>query len=457
MTFVRGILALLFTGGSIAAGFAAACSSSSSGPPPVNQQATDTIPIGAVISLTGTLNYLGLPEQLAVKVALSQVNAVGGVLGKNLALTVIDDATDPNTSQNAYNSLNNQQRPVAFIGPTGSPAAVVVQAIAFQNQIIDITPSASTPILTDAQPSHDRYMFRTAASHDLQAKALAKWMAAGPPGGGPATCTKPAVIYQDDAFGAPMAAAFQKYFPANVSTDGGITPGVVLIKVPATAQGSYKPQVDQVINDPSINCQLLILFQALGKQYVVDWINETSGQPTHAFDKFLTLGCNALQVDTFIAATRQNPADPKSPSFAENMYTLNFDTNPQTPEFGDFKNLFTAQNPLQQGQADISPYTANTYDAVILIALAIQQAGGTDDKVKLRDALFDVSRDGTSFGPAQVADALAAIRDGKNIDYQGASGNVDFDDNGDVLQDFVVFKIQQGAFSKIQNLKASSL
>jgi hypothetical protein len=59
----------------------------------------------------------------------------------------------------------------------------------------------------------------------------------------------------------------------------------------------------------------------------------------------------------------------------------------------------------------------------------------------VRDALFDVSRDGTAFGPADVASALAGIQAGQNVDYRGASGPVDFDDYGNVKDDYIVWQV----------------
>lgn len=431
-----------------------ACKDNSPSPPPaVNQSLTDSITIGAVLSLNGSLNYLGGPEQLGMHVALTQVNALGGVRGKSLNVVVIDDTTDPTTSNNAFATLIGDAGAGAIIGPTGSPEAVIAGPTVFAAQVIQISPSASTPQMTDAQPAHDRFFFRTAASHALQAKALARWMVKGPPAGA-FGCRKPAVIYQDDAFGAPIAAAFATAVPLQ-PVDGGTATVPVSIKVPSAAKNSYSDEVQQVLSSGA-DCQLLVLFQPLGKQYVIDWVKATQGNPIYTPDKFITLGCNALQSDAFLSSTRTNPADPKSPTAAEGMFVLNFDTNPATPEYGDFKNLYTAAYPLAAG-TDVSPYVANTYDALILIALAIEQAGGTSDKLKLRDALFAVSKGGTSYGPAQVGEALADIRAGKDIDYKGASGDVDFDDFGDVLQDFVVYSITSGAFQLLERIKSSTL
>jgi branched-chain amino acid transport system substrate-binding protein len=440
---------------SLGAGLAiAACKDSSPSPPPaVNQAVTDTITIGASLSLTGSLNYLGAPEELGARAAVAQVNALGGVLGKSLNIVVIDDTTDPATSNNAFKKLVDDNKAFATIGPTGSPAAVVAGPTMFAAQIIQISPSASTPVMTDAQPAHDRFFFRTAASHALQAKALARWMTKGAAGVAP--CRKPAVIYQDDAFGAPIAAGFAASI-ATQTVDGGSASVSASIKVPSTAKNSYTDEVQQVMTSGA-DCQLLALFQPLGKQYVIDWVKATSGNPAYATTKFLTLGCNALQADSFLSSTRANPADPKSPTAAEGMYVLNFDQNPATPEYGDFRNIYTAAYPFANGETDVSPYAANAYDAVILAALAIEQAGGVTDKIKLRDALFAVSKGGTSYGPGQVGEALADIRAGKDIDYKGASGDVDFDDFGDVLQDFVVYSITTGAFQLVERIKSSTL
>jgi branched-chain amino acid transport system substrate-binding protein len=68
----------------------------------------------------------------------------------------------------------------------------------------------------------------------------------------------------------------------------------------------------------------------------------------------------------------------------------------------------------------------------MLAALAIQQAGGTD-RTKVRDALRIVANaPGEAVGPGDWAKALELIKAGKDIDYTGATGSMDFDDKGDV-------------------------
>ncbi|CAB4573156.1 unannotated protein [freshwater metagenome] len=73
-------------------------------------------------------------------------------------------------------------------------------------------------------------------------------------------------------------------------------------------------------------------------------------------------------------------------------------------------------------------YAAESYDAVVLIALAAEQGGATDGKT-IRDNLQSVSRDGTKC--TTFADCKALIAEGTDIDYDGVSGPIDFDQNGD--------------------------
>jgi ABC-type branched-subunit amino acid transport system substrate-binding protein len=82
-----------------------------------------------------------------------------------------------------------------------------------------------------------------------------------------------------------------------------------------------------------------------------------------------------------------------------------------------------------------TPFNRETYDAVVAISLAAEKAGSTDPAA-IRDALRDVvNSPGELAGPGTegVAAALAAVQAGTDIDYQGASGSAEFDENGDIL------------------------
>jgi branched-chain amino acid transport system substrate-binding protein len=79
-------------------------------------------------------------------------------------------------------------------------------------------------------------------------------------------------------------------------------------------------------------------------------------------------------------------------------------------------------------------YANESYDAVILMALAAIQGGSADPEV-IRDNLQSVSRDGTKC--ETFADCAALLAAGEDIDYDGASGPITFDANGDPTEAFV--------------------
>jgi branched-chain amino acid transport system substrate-binding protein len=99
-------------------------------------------------------------------------------------------------------------------------------------------------------------------------------------------------------------------------------------------------------------------------------------------------------------------------------------TTPGVYVEGDFKNRLLAVDPA----LDDFTYAAESYDAVILAALAAEQAGKTDG-TSIRDNLISVSSGGTKC--TTFADCKALIAEGTDIDYDGVSGPVEFDTNGD--------------------------
>ena len=93
------------------------------------------------------------------------------------------------------------------------------------------------------------------------------------------------------------------------------------------------------------------------------------------------------------------------------------------------------------------PFSANTYDATFMLALAIEQAGSAD-RSKISAALRKIAGPGGMvILPGQWAKAKAAIAAGKKINYQGAAGPHDFDAAGDVPGVIDVFEVKARSVS----------
>jgi branched-chain amino acid transport system substrate-binding protein len=126
----------------------AACKSetthpSGSGPAPsASAAAAETIQVGLIASLTGKFSALGSEDKKAVELAIEQVNARGGLLGKKLVLTTRDDQTLPDKSVVAYNDLK-AVNVIAVIGSAFSNSALATLPFAERDGIpyLSLTPA----------------------------------------------------------------------------------------------------------------------------------------------------------------------------------------------------------------------------------------------------------------------------------------------------------------------------
>ncbi|GIX12304.1 MAG: hypothetical protein KatS3mg118_0263 [Paracoccaceae bacterium] len=104
-----------------------------------------------------------------------------------------------------------------------------------------------------------------------------------------------------------------------------------------------------------------------------------------------------------------------------------------TPGADDSTGAFKAYMELAKDlKQPLGPYVPNAYDATFLLALAIEKAGSAD-RSKIAAALREVATPpGEVILPGEWAKAKALIAEGKDINYEGATGSLDFDAAGDV-------------------------
>ena len=99
-------------------------------------------------------------------------------------------------------------------------------------------------------------------------------------------------------------------------------------------------------------------------------------------------------------------------------------------------------------------FVAQAYDAAYVAALAIQKAGRAD-RAAIRAALREVANPpGEVVGPGEWAKARALIAQGAAINYEGASGPVDFNEAGDAQGRIEVWEIRDGRIATVENVSA---
>ena len=165
----------------------------------------DPIKIGAIVSATGPTSALGVQERNVLEMMETVINNSGGVLGRPLTIVIADDKSDAKEAVTAANRLIDQEKVVALIAATGSPATLAVKPITAEKGLPQIAMAAANAI-TDEAPMD--WIWRT-PHKDAMAAARALTYVSESLG-----ATRIAVLHDENAFGSSGAAEIEKSAPA---------------------------------------------------------------------------------------------------------------------------------------------------------------------------------------------------------------------------------------------------
>ena len=168
---------------------------------PLTSKAADTIKIGFPIPLSGPTAVYGEPVLKGAELAVSEINAKGGVLGKKLELLSRDSKANADEAVRLSRELIIKDNVDFLAGTLTSAEAPAVSTVAKENKIVFIAPTSKSTILTDPQHIHP-YIFRVASNTDVEGLAGATLMARWK------DVKTVATIAPDYAYGRDSAAAF---------------------------------------------------------------------------------------------------------------------------------------------------------------------------------------------------------------------------------------------------------
>jgi branched-chain amino acid transport system substrate-binding protein len=117
---------------------------------------SDTVVIGAVFPLSGGVAFYGTESRDGALLAIDDINAAGGLLGKKLVLLSEDDENDAGKSVNAFTKLATRDKVSFVLGSSTSGATAAMTSLAQQSKVVLISPSATALNVTDAGD----YIFR---------------------------------------------------------------------------------------------------------------------------------------------------------------------------------------------------------------------------------------------------------------------------------------------------------
>jgi len=357
----------------------------------------DEVKLGSVAGVTGPIAELLAEVVKGRNLAADQINAQGGMFGGDrLTMVLADSACDPKAAVDAGNKVVNVDQVVAIVGPNCSGATNgMVQAVSIPAGVVSISDSATAPSISELEDND--LVFRVAASDSYQGVALADLaLAQG--------YEKIAVSYANDDYNAGLATAFAAAFEQK----GG---EVVAKQAHEPEKASYRAEAATL---GATGADALALFAYYGSSGITIMRN------------MLELGL----MDTFIGADGMVHEEVVTALGADNLRNARFTTaasDESTTAFETYKAAAEAA-----GVKPSAPYVAHGYDATFVLALAIEKAGSTD-RAAVSAALREVANaPGEVIIPGEWEKAKALIAEGADINYVGATGEIEFDAAGDV-------------------------
>ncbi|MCW2622975.1 MAG: amino acid transporter substrate-binding protein, partial [Frankiales bacterium] len=362
--------------------------------PPAGVSKSDgVLTIGSVLPQTGNLAFLGPPEFAGVGLALSDINAAGGVLGKPVAY-VKGDSGD--AQQDVANPTVDRELAAGadvLIGAASSGVTKTFLDKATSAGVVVYSPANTSPDFTTI--ADKGLYFRTAPSDVLQGRVLGeKIVAEGK--------QNVAIIALQDPYGTGLAANAGRAICAG----GSNVPVDPIFYDPAAS--NFDAQVGQVVAAKP-DAVVLIGFDESAKI-----IQALAAQKVGPQDISLYL------VDGNVG----NALGAKLPA---GLLKDVKGSQPGAQAVGDFKSRLLKIDPAL---SDFN-YSGESYDAVVTSALAATVAK-SDAGDKIAAALPDVTRGGTKC--TTFADCKKLADAGTDLDYDGASGPIEFSDVGDPTQ-----------------------
>jgi ABC-type branched-subunit amino acid transport system substrate-binding protein len=377
----------------------------------VPMEALPPLVVGNLNAFTGSLTEFGPPLRNSVDLAANHVNLAGGVQGGSMVIISRDTGVNPVQGVDSARALVDVENAVALVGALSSGVTLAVaQAVAIPKQRLIVSGASTAPAITTL--ADDDFVFRTTPSDASQGVVLAR--VANEEG-----YQKVGIMYVNNAYGEGLADQFEQSF-----TELG---GTVTARVPhEDVQPTYVSELEKATEgDPDVLAVLSYTGQA--RVYIREALE--SGLADNFLFADGTKGAEWIDeinawdaLDGSLGTAQGSPGRPEQDAF-ESAYEEHY------------------------GFPVSHPFMAEHYDATVLIALAAAKAGTTTDSAAIRDAIRDVANaPGEAVGPGRegIARALSLIAEGKDINYEGAGGIVDFDENGDVFGTIEIWTISGG-------------
>lgn len=352
-----------------------------------------TLTFGSLLPETGSLAFLGPPEFAGVDLAVNEINEAGGVLGQDVVHVRGDSGdADSGIAPAETDELLAADSDVIVGAASSGVSLTVIDQIQDAGAVMFSPANTSTAFDEGDYAEPDLY-FRTAPSDILQGAVMANLLIED-------GRTNVAIMARQDAYGETLA----EQIATNLENAGSAVAATVFYGENAQ---TFDSQVDEIA-------------AAGGDSLVLVGFEETAT----IVPQLITAGAGPADLPTyFVDGNTADYSSDSDPSLPAGTLTGVKGTIPGADSGGEFQERLLAVDPSLTSFA----YSAESYDAVIVSALAAIEAGDDAGSV-LAENINDVTEGGEKCTTFQdCADLLEA---GEDIDYDGASGPIELGETG---------------------------
>lgn len=343
----------------------------------------EDVKIGVILGFTGPIESLTPGMAGGAELAMKEVSDSGALLGGSKVVPVRADGTcvDAAAAQAAAERLITSDKVNAIMGSDCSGVTTaILQNVAMPNGIVMISPSATSPALSDIED--DGLFFRTAPSDARQGQILAEVMK-------DRGVKSAALTYTNNDYGKGLAESIK----ANVEGMGGT---ITITAAHEDGKGDYSAEVGA-------------LAQAGGDVLIVAGYLDQGGKG------IIQAALDSGAFDTFVLP--DGMIGDSLPAAIGDDLNGSFGTLPGT----DSPGAATYAEMIDAAGIKAGPYVSESYDAAALLMLAMQAAGSTES-AKIKDKVVDVANaPGEKIYPGELEKALKILADGGEVDYVGAT------------------------------------
>lgn len=362
----------------------------------LSQTALGQVRLGVPYPETGPIVELAANMKKAVQLAQAQVNAQGGVLGQEMQLIFADTGCNPDTAVAVVKTMVEEQKVPALIGPVCSGATLrQARSVSIPAGVVTLSGASASPLITVLRDKD--LVFRTAVSDAFKGRAMAAY--AYDKG-----IRSVAISAASDAYNTGVAKVFEQAFTA---LGGSITVN--------QSHEPDKPSYEREGEALAAGGEALALFAYYG----------SSGNALlrSAFDagdfKYIFAADGMLADETIEALGNEALA---------NTFIFAGSSDRERAGYQAWAALAEAADIPAAGTL-----LANMYDSSFMMALAIEAAGGTTGADIVKGLRLISGPEGETIYPGEYAKAREILAAGGQINYDGASGPVDFDEKGDIV------------------------